>query len=91
MTKNKHFIGVSSYILLVVGILIALFLLGLGLFLFLAYPDASLEKKAVIAVVFVSAAFLVILLTISVFESMRELLKVEDELIHLEEEIENKQ
>jgi hypothetical protein len=89
MIKNK-IIKVGSYTALIVGCLSAIFLLVLGAVLFFAYPDASFQKKALIAAVFLIVSCIIFLLTISLFQSMRELLVVEKEIAELEEETKSK-
>ena len=90
MNLRERLIKIGAYIVLVFGIISTLCLLTIGVILFSAYPDASLQKKAVIGAIFVIAAFVVILLAISIFESMMALVMVEREVMELEEEIEHK-
>lgn len=90
MSTNKTLIKIGAYTLLVIGIIATLALLAVGVVVFVSYPDASLQKKAVIGGIFFIVAFLVLLLSISVFESMKELIIVEREVLDLEEEIEKK-
>lgn len=90
MAKHRKMIRVGSYLLLAVGILTTLFLLLVDLALFFSYPDSSFQKKAIISGIFITIAVIVLLLTISAFESMVKLLQVEREVEELEEEIEKR-
>ncbi len=80
----------GSYLLLLVGIIVAIFLLVLGIVLFFYYPESSFQKKAIVAGVFITISVITVLLTITAFESMTKLLEVEREVEELEEEIEKR-
>jgi hypothetical protein len=85
--KNNIFVRAGSFVLLIIGALISLTLLLAGVVMFFYFPDASMLKKAMIGGAFIIVGLIIALLTISLFESMREILKVEREILELEDEV----
>ena len=89
--NKKPIIKTGAYLILIIGILLMLALFLGGLLLFVTYPDASFAKKMIVlgAILIVCAG--IILITLSLYESLTEVVKLEDEVKVLENEKESAQ
>ena len=73
------------------GILLSIILLLSALVLIVSFPESPFEKKAIIGVALLAAAFFVLLLAITGFEALLELIKTESILEkHFPSELTNK-
>lgn len=83
---NKGVVKTGAYLLFILGIIISLALLFGGVFIFIYFPEGNMQKKALSAGGLVIAAVLVFLMALSLFESITEVTKLEEEVGELEED-----
>ncbi len=84
-------IKIGAYTLLVFGEIVALILLAFSVYIFIAYPDTSLERKTLVGLFFLILTFIFAVLSLAFFESMMELIHIDKEVEELVEELEKKQ
>jgi len=87
--NKKPIIKSGAYIILVVGIILILALFLAGLLLFVTYPEATFAKKMIVLGGLLIVGAGIILITLSLFESMTEVVKLEDEVKELLEDEKN--
>lgn len=78
--NKKPIIKSGAYIILVIGILLILALFLGALLLFVTYPEATFAKKMIVLGGLLIVGAGIILITLSLFESMTEVVKLEDEV-----------
>jgi hypothetical protein len=78
--NKKPIIKSGAYIILVIGIILILALFLGGLLLFVTYPEATFAKKMIVLGGLLIVGAGIILITLSLFESMTEVVKLEDEV-----------
>lgn len=86
--NKKPIIKTGAYIILIIGILLILALFLGGLLLFVTFPEAPFTKKMMVLGAILIVGSGIILITLSLFESMTEVVKLENEVKILEDEIE---
>ena len=74
---HKRVAKTGAYLLLALGIISALILLLSALILIISFPESSLEKKAIIGVGLLTASFFILLLSVTGFEALIDLMKTE--------------
>lgn len=85
--EKKHLIiKIGAYIILTLGILIAAGLFLGAVILLVSTPDASIQRKVTAALLIVICSFVMALVSLSMFESMLELITVEDQLLELNDD-----
>ena len=77
---KKSLIKMGAYFILIAGIIAAALILIFTIGLLISFPEASLLKRVSIIGGLFAAAIIVFGLALSIFESMHELLIVEDEI-----------
>ncbi|MFA6963895.1 MAG: hypothetical protein WC227_04280 [Patescibacteria group bacterium] len=77
---KRFLIKFGSYLVLIIGIIIAALILIFVISLLVNFPDASLLKKILVIAGLLISAIAVFALAFSVFESMHDLLLIEDQL-----------
>jgi membrane protein implicated in regulation of membrane protease activity len=87
--NKKPIIRTGAYTILVVGILLLLALFLGGLLLFVTYPEASFAKKMIVLGGLLIACAGIILITLSLFESLTEVVKLENEVKEILEDEKN--
>jgi Mg2+/citrate symporter len=81
---REAFIKIGAYIIMTFGIAVFLAFLGLSIYLFVAYPDFSAQKKALVGSGFLIVGVVEMIVTISIFEAMIELTRIEEKVDPLE-------
>jgi len=74
---HKRVVKTGAYLLLATGILFALIVLLSALILIISFPESSLEKKAIVGVGLLITSFFILLLSITGFEALIDLMKTE--------------
>ncbi len=77
---KKPLIKIGAYFILISGIIAAALVLIFAIALLINFPEASVAKKITVIAGLLIAAVVVFGLALSIFESMHELLAVEDEI-----------
>ena len=85
--NKKPIIKTGAYIILIIGIILILALFLGGLLLFVSFPEATFVKKMMMLGGILIVGSGIILITLSLFESMTEVVKLENEVETLEAEI----
>jgi len=84
--EKKHLIiKIGAYVILVLGFLIALAILLAAVITLVSMPDASIQRKITASLLMLICSFIISLITLSIFESMIDLIVVEDKLFELED------
>lgn len=81
------FIKILAYTILIVGVIIALLLIGGAIFVFyILLPEAVLWKKTMIIIGGVISAIVVLFISVGIFEYLKAFLKIEEEIEEISEE-----
>jgi len=77
---RETFIKIGAYLLLIAGIVVALVFVGLSIYVFVFYPDAEAQKRALIGsgALIVGAFFAIV--SIAIFEALIELTRIEEKV-----------
>ncbi|MFA7253275.1 MAG: hypothetical protein WC107_01845 [Patescibacteria group bacterium] len=86
---KKKIILICAYFELVIGIIFACLFIGIGIYLLLAYPEFNLLKKTMLAVGSFIVGTVVLLITLGIFEALKDLVRVEEELLEIEKNYPN--
>lgn len=81
--SKKIILKIGAYTILVVGVALFAALLLVGVILLVSYPDASLSKKVITMSGIVIAGAIIFLIALSLFESLLEVVKLEDEVTEI--------
>lgn len=81
--SKKIILKIGAYTILVVGVALFAALLLVGVILLVSYPDASLSKKVITMGGIVIAGAIIFLIALSLFESLLEVVKLEDEVTEI--------
>ncbi|HOX41305.1 MAG TPA: hypothetical protein PK263_03875 [bacterium] len=81
---HKSVAKIGSYIVLFLGVVITVCLAVAVVVILIQYPEASIVKKFGVAIGVLLAAIIVILMTVAVFEALREVPYLEKEVGELE-------
>ncbi|MEI7792561.1 MAG: hypothetical protein WCI57_03715 [Candidatus Berkelbacteria bacterium] len=84
--NKKPIIKSGAYIILAIGILLILALFLGGLLLFVTYPEATFAKKMIVLGGLLIVCAAIILITLSLFESLTEVVKLDEEVKEIIEE-----
>lgn len=74
---REKFIKFGSYLILIVGILFFLAILGVSIYVLVAYPDTAMLKKSLISSGVLIIGIIELIATISIFETMTDIVDLE--------------
>lgn len=83
--KRHIVIKIGAYVILIIGILISLTLFLSAILLLVAMPDATVQRKVTVSLIILAVSILIILATLSIFESMLDVVSLENKLIDLDD------
>ncbi|PIS07476.1 hypothetical protein COT78_03315 [Candidatus Berkelbacteria bacterium CG10_big_fil_rev_8_21_14_0_10_43_13] len=70
---------IGAYLLLACGAIISIAIIAFALYFWFVYPEATPSAKVIVPILFFLIAIVIIIVTISVFETMTETVILEDE------------
>lgn len=77
---RSAFIKFGAYLILILGILFSLvFIAGAG-YVFVFYPEAIAQKRALVGTGILIGGIIILILAVAVFESMLELTRIEQKV-----------
>lgn len=81
---------IGAYLILIIGILVASLLAFLAIYIYIFYPDSSIQKRALVGTGTLIAATIFLVIAIAIFESISEIVEIEKHrLVHNKESLEN--
>jgi len=88
---KKTLIKICAFLSLLIGVLVSLLLIAGAVLTFIFFPEGNLQKKVFFSGGLLIFAIVIGLIGVAVFESLLGLIKLEAEVIELEEEIEKRE
>jgi len=70
----------GAYLILVAGILLAVVLFSFAIYFGFIYPGANQNGKVIVSIVFIIIAATTLIITISIFETIIETIKIEKKI-----------
>ena len=76
----------GAYLILLLGILIALAFVGASVYVYIFYPEANAQKRAMVGTGFLIFGIILLIISIAIFEAMIELTRIEEKTDPMAEE-----